>query len=135
MPARTENWPEKLLEQVDLARSAPFAWGAHDCCTFAADCVLAMTGVDPMERFRGRYSSAAGAVKAGAKAGHATLADLWSAALPEISPALAGRGDVVMFLSVEGLAIGVVTGHQAAAAGPDGLAWAPMDLWLRAWRV
>lgn len=135
MLQRSENWPEKLLDQVESARSAPFEWGRHDCCTFAADCVQAMTGVDLMEKFRGRYRSAQGAAKVVARAGHPSLADAWSAALPEIAPMQAGRGDVVMFESVEGLAVGVVTGCQAVAAGPDGLAWIAMELWLKAWRV
>jgi hypothetical protein len=132
---RKENWPELLLAAVEEARSKPFAWGRHDCCTFAADCVLAMTGADLMEPFRGRYTSARGAVKVVAKAGHAALADAWCAALPEIAPGMARRGDVVLFAAVEGLAVGVATGTQAVAAGPDGVTLVPMELWLKAWRV
>lgn len=132
---RKENWPELLLDAVEAARSKPFAWGQHDCCTFAADCVQAMTGVDLMAEFRGRYTSAKGAVKVVAKAGHAALADAWCAALAEIAPLAAQRGDVVMFETDEGLAVGVVTGTQAVAAGPDGVTFVPLELWLRAWRV
>lgn len=132
---RAENWPELLLACVDAAHSKPFAWGTHDCCTFAADCVQAMTGIDPMEKFRGRYTSARGAVRAGAEAGYTALADIWCAALPEIAPLTAQRGDVILFAAVEGLAVGVVTGHQAVAAGPDGVTSVPLELWLKAWRV
>ena len=41
----------------------------HDCCSFAADCVLAMTGVDKMAGYRGGYKSAVGASRKLAKAG------------------------------------------------------------------
>ena len=30
-----------------VRRAQPFAWGIHDCCTFAADAVQAITGQDP----------------------------------------------------------------------------------------
>lgn len=132
---RKENWPELLLKAIEESRSKPFEWGTHDCCTFAAYCVLTMTCVDLMEPFRGRYSSALGALKVVTEAGHATLTDAWSAALPAIAPLMAQRGDVVMFESTEGMAVGVVTGQQAIAAGPDGVTSIPMALWLRAWRV
>ncbi len=131
---RKENWPELLLASVEAAHTQPFAWGKHDCCTFAADCVQAMTGVDLMERFRGRYTSARGAIRAGAEAGYTALADIWNA-LPEIAPLTAQRGDVVLFEAVEGLAVAVVIGHQAVAAGPDGVTLVPLELWLKAWRV
>jgi hypothetical protein len=32
-------------------------WGETDCACFAAACVLAMTDVDPMDRYRGTYTS------------------------------------------------------------------------------
>lgn len=132
---RKENWPDALLATVDAAQSKPFAWGTHDCCTFTADCVRAMTGVDLMENFRGRYTSARGAVRAGAEAGYTALADIWCAALTEIAPLTARRGDVILFEAVEGLAVGVVIGHQAVAAGPEGVTLIPLELWRRAWRV
>jgi hypothetical protein len=35
----------------------PFAWGCADCCTAACDVLAALFGVDPMARYRGRYSN------------------------------------------------------------------------------
>lgn len=43
---------------------APFAWGCNDCALLACDAVEALTGVDVGYDLRGRYHSAAGAVRA-----------------------------------------------------------------------
>lgn len=46
-----------LAEQRDI----PFVWGASDCCLFAADWALAVTGDDPAGDLRGGYDNAANA--------------------------------------------------------------------------
>jgi hypothetical protein len=51
---RYEDWPQRLVAAIEAARGRPFSWGAMDCCLFAADVVLAMTGVDYAAGFRGR---------------------------------------------------------------------------------
>lgn len=61
---RKENWPLLMQEYLKGVRYNPFAWGTFDCCMFAADCVLAMTGEDAAAPFRGRYTDGPGAVKA-----------------------------------------------------------------------
>lgn len=133
---RVENWPEILLALVEDRRSKPFAWGENDCALFAADCVLAMTGEDFAAAFRGRYTTAAGSIKALKRFGAGSLESTATAALGEpISPKLAQRGDVVLFDAVTGPALAVCLGGNAAAAGPEGITWVPMDLWTKAWRV
>ena len=43
---------------MTAAADKPFAWGTFDCCLFASDCFLAVTGIDPaVPFFRGRYES------------------------------------------------------------------------------
>jgi hypothetical protein len=43
---RTHDWPEQLHRLIRARWDTPFQWGVNDCGTFAADVVLAMTGVD-----------------------------------------------------------------------------------------
>lgn len=43
--------------------SLAFSWGENDCCLAVADCLVAMGLPDPMTRYRGRYSSARGALR------------------------------------------------------------------------
>ena len=109
MTQKLTNWVHALHEQIEAYKTQPFAWGKHDCCTLAADCVQAMTGVDKMANYRGGYKTAAGAARKLAKAGGMEAAI--SAELGDsIAPALAQRGDVVCFSSPLGDACGVCVG-------------------------
>lgn len=47
----------RLDELVHALLSSPFEWGKTDCCTVAADVVMACTGTDPMADLRGAYDS------------------------------------------------------------------------------
>lgn len=133
---RREDWPERLLLAVEAAREIPFQWGQHDCALYAADLVLAMTGTDFAAAFRGRYTTAFGAARALLENGAADLAAYATMRLgAPIAPALAQRGDVVVFAAVDGLALGVVIGGHATAAGPAGVTSVPRERWLQAWRV
>jgi hypothetical protein len=128
---RLDNW-EKLLNDY-LFQVGPFEWGANDCCLFAANGVLAMTGKDYAAEYRG-YKTAKGAFsrlqKNGGVQGLATKA--WGAAKPAL---MAKRGDPVLFDSGDGLALGLCIGAKIAAVGQDGLVMLPMNQAIEAWSV
>ena len=133
---RREDWPERLLAFARSRERQPFVWGTNDCALFAADAALAMTGHDFAAPFRGRYKTGLGAMKALRSNGAEDLAAYLTQALgAPIAPALARRGDVVLFEAEGGPALGVVIGGQAAAAGRDGITWVPASRWQQAWRV
>lgn len=119
---RHPDWPERLAAAIDARRDVPFAWGANDCCLFAADIVLAITGVDLAADLRGmrraaaaRYARQAGGVRA-----------LAASRLPEVAPALAGRGDVVCAVVGDREYLGVrITGSAWCAPGAHGLVFRP----------
>jgi hypothetical protein len=98
---RYENWPERLARCIAAARTRRFAWGAHDCALFAADCVQSMTGRDPAGAYRGRYRTALGVARL-LRQRNSDLAGAWTAALgaPLANPAYAQRGDVVVFAAI-----------------------------------
>ncbi len=133
---RFEDWPRRLDAAIEAARARHFSWSeGHDCCLFAADVVLALTGRDFAESFRGRYSTRAEAVALlGARGGlEAVVTSYLGQPLP--TALLARRGDVVMVETPEGRALGVSVGGKAACAGPQGLTFVPMAGWLSGWRV
>jgi hypothetical protein len=70
---RKPDWEARLAAYLEPLRLRAFAWGQHDCCTFSAGAVEAMTGVDPMPEFRGRYSTAIGSARALSRFGRGTL--------------------------------------------------------------
>lgn len=53
----------RLRALVQARHAQPFAWGVRDCCLWAADAVLAVTGQDPAAGLRGTYASARQAVR------------------------------------------------------------------------
>lgn len=116
---------------------ASFVWGENDCCVFAADAVLVQTGRDPMHRLRGSYDDEAGAARILSKPGG--LRDMVSAWLPgEPLPlvTIAQRGDVVLFESGAGPALGICVGDKFAAVSRDGgIGYFSMRHALTAWRV
>ena len=131
------NWPERLAEVIEAARYRVFAYGGQDCCLFAADCVLAVTGIDYAAPFRGYYSRAA-AYQIIAK--HGSLTGLLTAVLDEpIEPAFAGRGDVVIaeipIVEGEGESVGICLGAFCAFPQAVGLRFHPRSVARLAWRI
>jgi hypothetical protein len=53
---RVADWEDKLNGLLSERHGSDFTWGQHDCCLFVGDAVLAMSGVDIAEWFRGKYS-------------------------------------------------------------------------------
>jgi hypothetical protein len=130
---RVDNWPLILAEQVEAARLRPFAWGSWDCCQFAAETVLALTGVDYRDRFP-LYQSADDAQILIAE--HGGVQHLLSSVLGESKhPALAQRGDVVMGDFGDGLAAGICVGAHCCAVGQRGLVFMPMSRAVAAWSI
>jgi hypothetical protein len=134
---RLPDWTERLAELVEERRQAPFAWGSQDCCLFAADAVVAVTGGDPAAAWRGKYRTEAGAERLlGALGLEGTVAQaLADFGLQECPPAFAQRGDLAIVASGNLPTVGVVLGDAVAAPGPDGLAFVPLTSASRAWGV
>jgi hypothetical protein len=129
---RLEDWPERLAAYLDSRRDAPFQWGETDCATFAAGCVLAVTG-ESLDL--PAVASADGYLRL--LRDHGPLATLVGERLgdPLPSPAFAQRGDVVL-MTLEGReTLGVCIGAEVAGPGPGGMVTMPMSIAAAAWRV
>lgn len=113
----------------------PYAWGRHDCALFAAGAVEAMTGVDFAADYRGKYDDEDGARRVLTTIGCEDVGDLASRYLPEIMPAEARRGDVVMIEGQRGPFLAVVDGRTAVGPSARGLTHTPVEMASRAWGV
>ena len=136
---RREDWPARLAESLAARRAMPFEWGANDCCLFAAAGVLAMTGVDCARPWRG-YKSARGARNRVEKAGGVpALAEAACGVMgwPEIGPAFAQRGDLVVLETLYGPGLGLVglNGREIHCPGPAQLESLALARAQRAWRI
>jgi hypothetical protein len=138
---RSQDWQLALAAELEAAETMAFQWGSHDCCLFACDVIRAMTGVDLGADFRGKYDDAAGAAEViaeatGGKGLDVLIAQICAANdMPEIAPAFAWRGDVCLFDTDLGPAVGIIAGSEAAYLSPDGLVMVPVEKLRTAWRV
>jgi hypothetical protein len=143
--SRRADWEPALCAWLDATAARPFAWGSHDCSSFAAECVRVQTGQDFYKPFRGRYTTEIGAMKALRRQGHDSVMGPFDAALGErLAPLLLGRGDLVS----DGVSVGLlwwqggpvalfVGGEAGDAAGGHavGLVTRPLADMAFGWKV
>jgi hypothetical protein len=133
---RVCGWTSVLAARLEAAQSQPFAWGCHDCATWAFDLRRDLTGgPDHAARWRGRYRTARGAYRVMRRLGWESLEGLGRDLLgdPLATPLLAQRGDLV--LGGEDPAFGICTGARAAFVAPKGLTQLPLASCSLVWRV
>ena len=137
---RLPDWEARLAPVIAAAQAARFAWGEHDCCVFAADCVQALTGVDLLAPVRGRYRSAYTAARlVTAEGGLQAAVSRVLGAEPHEDFAHARRGDLVAIEMPEACAfrhaLGVVVGSSALVPLEIGLQRVAQGDWCRVWSV
>lgn len=130
---RRIDWQLRLAEFVEARASMPFVWGQNDCCLFAADCVLAMTGHDPAAPLRG-YSTALAAQRLIDEAGG--LRELATRFLGEpVSPLMAGVGDVLLLVNEGRELLAICNGTCAIGPGGEGMAVLGIESAMAAWKI
>jgi hypothetical protein len=146
---REQHWATRALHAFLLQRAAvPFQWGVQDCALFAADGILAMTGVDIAAEFRGKYHDQASAMATieavtGVKGGTVVDAAAWCAARHGLKewkhPLMAQRGDLAVIEDGGNVIAALVhlSGRHYVAAGEAGLKRILLTETrvLRAWKV
>lgn len=121
-----------LYPYLEECRDRPFAWASWDCCQFAGEWLLRLTGVDHRSAFPA-YTDEDSARAILAESGG--LIALVDTILPQIHPSRACEGDLVLVNDLEGSALGICCGAQSAYVGPPGILWRRTLDSLAAWRV
>jgi hypothetical protein len=132
---RYPDWETRLAAYLEPLRDRPFKWGKHDCCTFAAGAVRAMTGEHSMPEFRGKYRDGVGAAKALQTIGKGTLISTMNAKFKRVPVSHAHRGDLVMVDGNLGIAFGDISLHVGAEGEREGLIRHLRAAWRKAWIV
>jgi Domain of unknown function (DUF6950) len=133
MMQRFRDWATRLEAFLGSGPAREFRYGEFDCCLFVCDAIYVMTGADPAELFRGRYSNRRQARKLLARAGGvAAVAARYG--LPEIPVPLAGRGDVLL-MKPSALGLVALNGRDALVLTDAGIGRRAAAGALRAWRV
>lgn len=135
MLTRKQDWQLHFEKCVSENYNKKFEWGTHDCCLWAANLVLAITGTDIAEKFRGTYSTAKDAQHILKEfGGVAELCTKYTGKEP-VSPLLAAVGDLVLTDYMGQHTMAVCNGETLLATGVDGLVSLPMLAALKAWRI
>ena len=132
---RLPDWPKRLHDFVDGVKRQPFDWGTHNCATFAAGAVEAMTGERLVKGYR--FKTERGALSAMKRAGFDNLADMAASKLEEIHISQAQLGDIAAIPADTpfGFVLGIVNGEMILALRPDGMGLIPLFDATRAFRV
>lgn len=133
---RVAHWERILAARLEAAQAEPFAWGTHDCATWAFDLRRELIGgADVASAWRDRYKTALGALRVMRRLGWPELEAMGRDLLgdPLATPLLAQRGDLI--LGGADPAFGVCAGARAAFVSPGGLVQVPLADCHMAWRV
>ncbi|MBC3411275.1 hypothetical protein HU720_08155 [Pseudomonas sp. SWRI51] len=128
---RNRNWTTQLAHTIKAATERPFSWGEFDCCLFAADCSMAICGVDPAASYRGRYTTETGAKRL-LKRNHGSLEGAWDACFSRVEPAFTQRGDVALYDGPNGRGVAVYWAGDFWSASEEGVGridCAPLVVW------
>lgn len=128
---RRDDWLDRLWAEVDACASLSFEYGTHDCCTFVARAVEAMTGDPLVAPLAERYHDKRSALQFIAAEGG--LVQAVSVFLGQPEEGWPRRGDVALVETEDGPGVGVCVGEQVACAH-DGVAFRPATF-TTVWRV
>lgn len=125
---------EALIAYLDARVRTPFAWGsaAHDCVSFAAGAVEALTGNNPLAKAGRTWSGERGAVRVlrhlgGLEAAADSVLERLAA------PSLAHRGDVGLAKIGDRSSLVIFEGVTVVGPGLNGLVRLPRSLASSAW--
>lgn len=111
---------QPLFAYLLAANAKPFRAGTHDCALFAAGWVREVTGQDLARGWRGKYRSLKRGAEVLAEAGFDSHVALAAAHLPEIAPAFALPGDLMI---LDDDACGILIGERVAVLSPGGVGY------------
>jgi len=133
---RIVGWAEAMYAAIDAASERKFAWGSHDCCLFAADILLAMTGTDYAEPVRGYTTQEeAQAIIDGYGEMEIMVTALVGLDALEAKGKNVRRGDLVLMTKELGDTMGVCIGANSVFVDHRGIAMCRTASCRLAWRI
>lgn len=138
MMLKRKNWETSLAKELKKQRL--FQWGRDDCCLFVGDAIKAMTGFDPAQSFRGKYSTSLGAYKELKRRGFSDVGDLaekmtLALGFKKVDINFAKNGDIVSTLIDSHVSLGVVQGEYGVFVGSSGYVHVNKGDVISAWAV
>lgn len=122
---RLPDWDRRLAATLTDHIRTPSEWGKMDCILRAADAVMAVTGTDLAEDYRGKYSNEIGAAKLLKKLKCENVEQLIQKYFEPVGRLKAQRGDLVTVEDDGVIAVGYVTEYGVAVSSPTGTSFRP----------
>lgn len=132
---RLPDWDRRLARATERHLKTPGVWGESDCLLTVADAVEAVTGVDPAEKVRGKYTTAQGAAKVMRRRKAETVKDVLAKLFPGVGRLMAQRGDLCVVERAGMLCAGYITEYGAAVKDERGLTFLPQTQIVAAFKV
>ena len=133
---RHHDWQERYHAAIKNAQLVPFTWGVHDCITFAAYMVDAISDTAVTVRMRERYSwtSEAEARALIEKAGslRTLIEEFMGEAVPWAQTTL---GDAVLAIQNGKEIVAIHDGSNLIAPDAVGIAGVPLSCAVVGWRI
>lgn len=130
---RLPDWQDRLSALIARAHREPFVWGQRDCCLWAADAALALTGIDHAADLRETYTDKASALAVLSRIGG--LRGAADRAGRRIRPAFAIEGDVAIVRSGGHPCLAVRAANVWLCSTARGLFAASPESAVIAWRI
>jgi hypothetical protein len=138
MMFKFDNYIAILNTFLEQRKTVPFKWGESDCCMFACDGLLALTGIDVAKDYRGKYDTASGSKKSLGEAGlNKIITDLMNDLdVKEINKNFAKRGDLVLIDTPRGDALALIDMRgNVTGQGEFKLVTYKLDCVIKAWGI
>jgi len=134
---RRTNWATYFAEFYKARKNLPFAWGTNDCTTFVCDALIAITGTDYAPPELRAVRTAKEALRAiqvlsDGQTLHEAVVKVLGA--PK-SPGFAAVGDVVAFLTLGEVTLGICNGDNILCVAAEGLMTVSMSEATHVWKV
>jgi hypothetical protein len=135
MIKRYNDWQLRFEKVVAENSNKAFEWGYHDCILWGANAVLAITGYDAAEGFRGTYSTALGAARVLKELGGIEKLINDKLYVEPVPAGYANIGDILL-VDLDGqLTTAVCNGETMLAPGEVGLVALHTLSALKAWKI
>ena len=118
---RLPDWERRLARVVEHHLHLPGEWGASDCGMTVGEAIEAVTGVNPLAQFLGKYTTELGAARIMKRKGWTDMGDVLASFFEPCGRLSAQRGDVGNVTQGGALTAGFMTDLGFAAKGPHGL--------------
>lgn len=131
---RLVTWPDELHATLERHRLATYDWGRFDCGTLFRDCVLALTGDDPLDGYT--WSNERGALSFLNWQGVGSVREHVTRRFDQIVPIDARRGDLCFTHLVGPLVCpAIVVGSEAVSRDHTGWLVFPREAITAAFKV